>query len=96
MWRMKTSRWLNRHLLRGKPDEMVSSRVYREKRSVWCLILNVLFLPLNMRWGHCRNAYQWERRYEATKRRTGTAQKEAPAHEAYPAALEAQNEGGDP
>lgn len=61
MYRVYVSRFINHRLLNGKPDEMVSSRIYREKRYGWRLTIDLWFYWLLGQQDHCRQSYLWER-----------------------------------
>lgn len=70
MWRVYASRWLNRELFGGQPNEMLSSRVHRENRVYAERFINCLFF-----WHccHCRQAYLWEYQHEKKTREEAQA-----------------------
>lgn len=74
MWKVYLSRWINHRLLGGKPNQMISSRVYVEHHITWERRIDCLFF-----WHcrHCRRSFLWEAHYEAEKKRTEKAQGEA-------------------
>ena len=57
MSRVRVSRWINRHLLRGDEKEMVSARAYREGWFKTETCLDKLFFWHDR---HCRNCYLFE------------------------------------
>lgn len=61
MLKVNVSRWVNYYLLRGRKDEMVSSRVYRECRYGWRLCIDWWFYVLRGDIDHCRCMYWWEK-----------------------------------
>jgi len=52
--KVKLSRLINRHLLRGKPNQMISTRVYIEDRQWAIKLINTIFF-----WqaNHCQQAF---------------------------------------
>lgn len=93
MWKVYISRWVNYHLLGGKPNQMVSSRAYVEH---WprteCFINRLFFWQDN----HCRQSFIWEVIFEkANQGATRKAQEKTVGYEAYPSLLEIETEGGD-
>lgn len=60
MWRVRLSRSVNRYLLRGRPDQMVSSRAYEQQWTITIAIIDRCFF-WHIR--HCERAYRWERQH---------------------------------
>ncbi len=96
MWKVYISRFANRHLLRGKPNQMISSRCYVEHHPRVERFINRLFW-----WqpNHCRQSFLWEKCYEktneaATRRTQETTSSGTVVKEEHTTALAAsQNEG---
>ena len=70
MTRVKISRWINHRLLKGSPNEMVSSRVYREEHYGWMLYIDWWFYTLRGEKKHCFRSHIWERRYGKKETKT--------------------------
>lgn len=68
MWKVHLSRWVNHHVFGGKPDQMISSRVYVEHHVRWERVIDTCFYYSRGQRQHCRATYLWESRYEAKKR----------------------------
>lgn len=54
MFRVKVSRYINYYLFRGRPNEMVSTRVYIEDITWAINIINGIFF---LQKSHCREAF---------------------------------------
>lgn len=94
MWKVYISRWVNFYLLRGRRDQMVSSRAYVEHH-VWAeKLINQIFLTLRGEKNHCRTTYLWEKRYEANKKATRQPQEASGSQQEETGFLEAEAEGG--
>lgn len=57
MWKVHLSRWINYWLLNGKPDQMISSRVYVEHHVRWERVIDKIFF---WQYRHCRMSFMWE------------------------------------
>lgn len=62
MVRVKISRWVNRRLLRGDKNEMISSRAYREQWYCTEMLINIWWYWIFRQKYHCYRCYQWERK----------------------------------
>ena len=60
------SRWLN-YLTGGSQNELLCSRLHREKKVFWIFIVNTLFWDRE----HVLKAYRWERRHKWRERSNG-------------------------
>lgn len=89
MIRVKISRLINYHLLRGKRGQMVSTRVYVEERTQAVIIIDWVFFVLRGEEGHCEKASRYDGALEAPRPQTR-------AHETHPPSLENLLQGGDP
>ena len=56
--RVRSSRLLNRLL--GGSNETLSTRCHR-RHPRWEFVINILFLPFDRKWNHCKRTYRWER-----------------------------------
>lgn len=70
MNRVTISRWVNHWILRGDPNEMVSSRVYAEDRYGWVLCIDWWFYTIRGERRHCLSSYVWEKRNGKKKTQT--------------------------
>ena len=59
MWRVHFSRALNRFLFGGQHNEMLSSRIHRERWACEKFVDKFFFFHKN----HCLKCHKWERRY---------------------------------
>lgn len=60
-WTTRIRRRVSRRLnagLGGDPAELLCSRLYREKLVVSVLIIDLIFLPIDRAWGHCRKCHE--------------------------------------
>lgn len=87
MWKVYLSRWVNYYLLGGKPNQMISSRVYIEHHVRCERFINRLFFWQD---NHCRQSYIWEVVHEKThKKSTRTQEAEEVAQPSNKDAMEA-------
>lgn len=72
MWRVIVSRWVNHNLFGGRPDEMLSSRLYREGHYGWELTINLWWYWITGTKYHCWRTHRYEiqerRKDDRTKR----------------------------
>lgn len=58
MWKVHLSRWVNRRLLGGKPDQMLSSRAYCEH---WPQVERLINALIFWHHQHCKQSFWWEK-----------------------------------
>lgn len=60
MWKVHLSRWINHRIFFGRPDQMLSSRLYEENRLIARSLVDCLFFILRGEREHCKKKAQWE------------------------------------
>jgi hypothetical protein len=68
MDKVLSSQFFN-YLLGGSKDEMLSARVYREKRMFLVFVIDSYFYIARRQRQHCKRSYFWQKYHEQMKRK---------------------------